>query len=184
MKYQIRDNIISKNYQDFIEETFTEDFPWYYYLQDLEGWEEEWNSSNFIHMIYSEERYWQSPLEKTKRYKDIVYPILLQALDKQVKALHRIRAVMNIRGQITDKGYPPHVDFLYPHLTMIYYVNDAAGPTIIYDGKDQKSPGKVVAEVEPKKGRILMMSGDTLHAGSSTTSYRRILLNFNFSLWN
>ena len=178
MVYEIRDNLISKGYQDFIEETFTENFPWYYQLQEQEDWEEDWVSSNFIHMIHSGEQDWQPPLEKTQRYKDIVYPILLQALDKPVKELYRIRAVMNIRGQITDKGYPPHVDILNPHLTVIYYVNDADGPTKIYD-RD-----KVVAEVEPKKGRVLLMSGDTLHAGSSTTSYRRILLNFNFSLWN
>jgi len=195
MEYEIRDDLISKSYQDFIEKAFTEDFPWYYQNQDLEEWEEEWKSSNFVHMIYLNPRspytmdidsptelIWQPPLQKTQRYKDMVYPILLQALDKPVKELYRIRAVMNIRGQIGDKGYPPHVDLLYPHLTMLYYVNDADGPTRLYDGKDQKSPGNVVAEVEPKKGRVLFMSGDTFHAGSGTTSYRRILLNFNFLL--
>jgi|TARA_B100000427_G_scaffold223780_1_gene187533 hypothetical protein len=178
MGYQIKDNIISKNYQDYIEETFTEDFPWYHQLQEQEDWEEDWRSSNFIHMIHVENEDWQPPLQKTQRYKDIVYPILLEALDSPLKQVHRIRAVMSINGQVSEKGFPPHIDLSHPHLTMLYYVNDADGPTKIYD-RD-----KVVAEVEPKKGRVLFMTGDTLHAGSRTTSTRRILLNFNFSLWN
>ena len=189
MKYQIRDNIISKNYQDFIEETFTEDFPWFYQIQEQEEWEEEWDSSNFIHMIYLNpkdgdhghmdspiEYNWIPPLQKTQRYKDIVYPILLQSLDAPIKELYRIRAVMNIRGQISDKGYPPHIDLSVPHFTMLYYVNDADGPTKLYDGD------KVIAEVEPKKGRVLFMDGNILHAGSSTTTNRRMIINFNFSL--
>ena len=193
MGYEIRDNLISKGYQDFLEETFTEDFPWFYQTQEQEEWEEEWDSSNFIHMIHLNSRggfnghidsftEFSPPLQKSQRYKDIVYPILLQALDKPVKELYRIRAVMNIRGQITDKGYPPHIDLHFPHLTMLYYVNDADGPTRLYDGKDEKSPGKVIAEVEPKKGRVLFMDGNVLHAGSSTTSSRRMIINFNFSL--
>ena len=156
-----------------------EDFPWYHQVQEQKDWDEDWVSSNFIHMIHVDQEVWQPPLQKTQRYKDIVYPILLQTLDSQIKELFRIRAVMNIRGQISDKGYPPHTDLSKPHFTMIYYVNDADGPTKIYD-RDKK----VVAEVEPKKGRSLFMSGDTLHAGSSTISLKRILLNFNFALWN
>tara|TARA_B100000287_G_C20335069_1_gene663369 strand:- start:117 stop:665 length:549 start_codon:yes stop_codon:yes gene_type:complete len=180
MVYEIRDNLISKGYQDFLEETFIEDFPWYYQDQSQNEWEEEWDSSNFIHMIHSEEQDWQPPLQKTQRYKDMVYPILLQALDRPIRELYRIRAVMNIRGQISDKGYPPHIDLHFPHLTMLYYVNDADGPTRLYDGKQHESPGKVVAEVEPKKGRVLFMDGNILHAGTSTTSSRRMIINFNF----
>ena len=119
---------------------------------------------------------WIPPLQKTQRYRDIVYPILLQSLDAPIKELFRIRAVMNIRGQISDKGYPPHTDLSVPHFTMLYYVNDADGPTKLYDGD------KVVAEVEPKKGRVLFMDGNVLHAGSSTTTNRRMIINFNFSL--
>ena len=186
MEYEIRDNLISKGYQDFLEETFTEDFPWFYQTQEQEEWEEEWASSNFIHMIYLNpkdgdhdspiEYNWIPPLQKTQRYKDIVYPILMQSLEKPIRELFRIRAVMSIRGQISDKGYPPHTDLSQPHFTMLYYVNDADGPTKLYDGD------KVVAEIEPKKGRILFMDGNILHAGSSTTSNRRMIINFNFSL--
>ena len=193
MEYEIRDNLISKGYQDFLEETFTEDFPWYYQIQSQDEWEEEWVSSNFIHMIYVNsndhghtdsptEIIWQPPLQKTQRYKDIVYPILLQALDRPIRELFRIRAVMNIRGQISDKGYPPHVDLHHPHFTMLYYVNDADGPTRLYDGKHEKSPGKIIAEIEPKKGRVLFMDGNVLHAGTNTTTNRRMIINFNFSL--
>ena len=182
MGYEIRDNLISKGYQDFLEETFTEDFPWFYQFQEEENWDEEWMSSNFIHMIHIDDSDWQPPLQKTQRYKDMVYPILLHALDKPVKELFRIRAVMNIRGQISDKGYPPHTDLSHPHLTMLYYVNDADGPTRLYDGNNEKSPGNVIAEVEPKKGRILLFDGNVLHAGTSTTSHRRMIVNFNFAL--
>ena len=178
MGYQIKDNIISKNYQDYIEETFTEDFPWYHQLQEQEDWEEDWRSSNFIHMIHVENEDWQPPLQKTQRYKDIVYPILLEALDSPLKQVHRIRAVMSINGQVSEKGFPPHIDLSHPHLTMLYYVNDSDGATKIFEEES-------VVEIEPKKGRVLFLSGDTLHCGSCPIeSDKRILINFNFLLWN
>ena len=47
MAYQVKDGVISQNYQDYIEEIFTNDFPWYYQSQ-LAGDDD--NTSSFIHM--------------------------------------------------------------------------------------------------------------------------------------
>ena len=173
MAYQVKDGVISQNYQDYIEEIFTNDFPWYYQSQ-LAGDDD--STSSFIHMIYHEDREWKPPLDNSLIYKSLLFPILLQSLDMPLQKLLRIRAVMNIKNQTGE--YIPHTDLDAPHFTMLYYVNDSDGSTKIFEEES-------VVEIEPKKGRVLFLSGDTLHCGSSPIeSDKRILINFNFLLWN
>ena len=173
MVYQVKDGVISQNYQDYIEEIFTNNFPWYYQSQ-LAGDDD--NTSSFIHMIYHEDKEWKPPLDDSLIYKSLLFPVLLQSLDMPLQKLLRIRAVMNIKNQTGE--YIPHTDLDAPHFTMLYYVNDSDGPTKIFEEES-------VVEIEPKKGRVLFMSGDTLHCGSSPIeSDKRILINFNFLLWN
>ena len=48
-----------------------------------------------------------------------------------------------------------HIDFPYKHTTMLYYVNDSDGPTKLYN----LDKTKVVKEVHPKRGRVLILMG-------------------------
>ena len=83
---------------------------------------------------------------------------------------------MNLRGQNKSK-HLPHVDLEYPHYTMVYYVNDSDLGTNIHDGD------KIIQNIEHKKGRAIIMSGDVHHSSSTPKKHERIIiLNFNFMI--
>lgn len=68
----------------------------------------------------------------------------------------------------------PHVDFPFPHLVLLYYVNDADGNTVFFDHDH-----RVVREVEPRKGRLLVFDGALLHGGGIPRRGPRCVVNFN-----
>lgn len=77
----------------------------------------------------------------------------------------------------------PHVDLPLEnkYTTAIYYVTDADGDTILFDQKNNHS-GKLTikARVQPKKGRIVLFDGNTLHAACPPITNRpRIVVNIN-----
>ena len=96
--------------------------------------------------------------------------------DRDIKKIFRIKAGMFVKNQ-TEKPHLAHVDRPYFHYTMLYYVNDSDGPTQLYDEKG----GKVVKEIEPKKGRAVILDGNIYHASSCPKNHvNRIVINYNF----
>ena len=71
------------------------------------------------------------------------------------------------------KHYNPHIDSPEHHYALIYYVNDADGATVLFDGD------KIIKEVEPKKGRILLFNGAIYHGGGIPKNTNRCVVNFN-----
>ena len=82
----------------------------------------------------------------------------------------------------------PHVDFQYPHITTIFYVNDSDGNTIIYnemyDQIDQEIDDTqltIKQEIEPKANRLIIFNGLHLHTGHTPSIHnQRVLINSNF----
>jgi hypothetical protein len=74
------------------------------------------------------------------------------------------------------KHYAPHVDYPGKHTVVIYYVNDADGPTVFFDKNNN-----IVQSVEPKKGRVVMFDGEMLHGGGIPKKGPRCIINFD--LW-
>ena len=75
----------------------------------------------------------------------------------------------------TDLEYhAPHIDLPYPHFSMIYYVNDADGETVFFDGNNN-----IVKRVMPKKGRVALFDGSILHSAGIPTKNSRCIINFN-----
>lgn len=77
----------------------------------------------------------------------------------------------------------PHVDLPTEseYTTGVYYVTDADGDTVLFNEKISHT-GKLTikARVQPKKGRIVLFDGNTLHAACPPLSNRpRILVNIN-----
>jgi hypothetical protein len=83
----------------------------------------------------------------------------------------------------------PHVDLndaLPNNYTLIYYVNDSDGDTIIFNEKYQGSPIKnftINQKVTPQKGKAVMFPTTQFHCGSYPISSKaRIVVNYNFKL--
>jgi hypothetical protein len=92
------------------------------------------------------------------------------------------RVKYNLQFQITngskDKHNTPHVDSKFPHMTMIYYVNDSDGDTFFFDKKLN-----VTKRVSPKAGRAVIFKGDIMHTGQHPiNSHARCVINMNFEV--
>tara|TARA_B100001996_G_scaffold22916_1_gene18078 strand:- start:218 stop:769 length:552 start_codon:yes stop_codon:yes gene_type:complete len=76
----------------------------------------------------------------------------------------------------------PHVDFRYPHITTIFYVNDSDGNTIIYNQQyGDDSELTIKQEIQPIANRLLIFDGLHIHTGHTPSKHnRRILINSNF----
>ncbi len=72
------------------------------------------------------------------------------------------------------KHYAAHIDFPFAHTVLLYYVNDADGATVFFN--QQK---KVVEEVTPKKGRLLVFDGTVYHGGGIPRKGPRCVVNYN-----
>ena len=175
MMYKIVNDAVSKSYQDLIEEVLTsEEFRWSYQPKITDNDNLNDTNSGFGVTLLRD--------NYKSEYAGLLYPVLLEAFDKYQKGVliqncFRIRAGMFVKNQ-TQGAHMPHVDWDFQHYTMLYYVCDSDGPTIIYDELNN-----IIDKIEPVKGRVLIMSGDTIHASSSPKEHKqRIVLNYNFKL--
>jgi hypothetical protein len=102
---------------------------------------------------------------------------------------------MKINKQVPMHGFTEtdcngiHTDTEIPHKTLVYYINDSDGDTIIMNEKFQPShnvPGcdintTIATRVTPMQGRIACFDGLRYHAPSNPiNSKSRYLLNINF----
>lgn len=113
----------------------------------------------------------------------------------------KITNILRIRLRYTHKGRghngfkyaAPHVDFNtgYPYSTLVYYVDDSDGDTIIFDkifNPLEESYNPVFAEplpellrITPKKGSAVYFNGHRYHAGNyPVNNSSRIVINFDF----
>ena len=161
-RVKIIDNVISPSYQNYIEQIFKSDFPWYF-TEEISTPGDDPNSG-FSHTIFNSEK--KSP------YFESVLPIVLQATD--VNEVLRIRAGMFVRNQ-NDADHKKHIDLPdQKHYVMLYYISDSDGPTNIYHEDD-------VEQVHPKKGRAVIFPGEYYHSSSCPREYKtRMVLNYNF----
>jgi len=90
-----------------------------------------------------------------------------------------------------EKSYGPfHVDFKYPHLVFLYYVNDSDGDTLITKKKfdfshqtfDELDESEIVHRVTPKKGRAVIFDGLLYHSGGIPRNNSRCVINFDLSI--
>ncbi len=174
-KFEILDDVIPLGYQDWIMDYMTSPmFPWFYMDNVTRAGTDPYGG--FSHLMYG-------PPNNTNSSIESIMPILFGVLgDKQPSELLRIRAGMFTKNQsgIDVKHHLPHVDRPKdnkPYKVAIYYVMDSDGTTGIYED------AKLVEEVEPRKGRVLLMDGDVFHASQCPKEHnQRIVINYNFRI--
>lgn len=146
----------------------------------------------FYHMAYDG--------EVASPYYDFFKTILYFFIEK---TNIKVKNILRIRLRYTHKGYDhssekyaaPHVDFNtnQPYRTLIYYVNDSDGDTIIFDKKfnpQEEIYNPIISEslkellrYTPKKGSALFFNGHRFHAGNfPILNSSRIVINFDFEV--
>jgi hypothetical protein len=78
----------------------------------------------------------------------------------------------------------PHVDYFYPHDTIIYYLNDSDGDTRIFEefftGFPEKDLFKTQQRIKPVANRLVLFNGLQYHtAANPIESTRRVIFNIN-----
>jgi|TARA_B110000977_G_scaffold75923_2_gene102469 hypothetical protein len=149
------------------------------------------DDSGFFHII-------QDDTEIRSAHYDFFRMILefyCEKTGKTIDQIFRIRAryTSPSPGHDSTKYAAPHID--YPnnsdYTTLIYYVNDADGDTILFDKMfnpqtDVYNPvlNEKITEVyrhTPKKGEALIFNGHRYHSGNFPIKHSsRIVLNFDF----
>ncbi len=112
----------------------------------------------------------------------------------QFQNIMRCKINLQTRTLSQNKGKfnKPHTDFDFVdgrrYLTAIYYVNDCDGDTFIFNEKvKEENSNKLSVKkiINPKKGRIVLFRGDSIHAGSNPIeSNSRFVINYNFIPFN
>jgi hypothetical protein len=187
------DNVIPKKYQDEIETVLTGQFPWYFYSEavykDTSNIPQSENSKTtpvFVHNFLNNE-------EVVSDYYNLIKPLLYYVEEKVSINFEKVyRAKSNLLMPKT--GYEnfnhsyPHVDQLFPHLSLLYYVNDSDGDTFFFDKKYDETAVtnevklKVFNQITPKKGRAILFDGLIYHSSSNPiNSDKRIVLNYNLA---
>jgi|TARA_B100002019_G_scaffold16250_1_gene12789 hypothetical protein len=95
----------------------------------------------------------------------------------------RIKINLLTKKESKHMYHTPHVDYDYPHKTLLYYVNDSDGPTYFFNEKYDGTRKKLTIKekVEPRQGRFIIFDGHRFHASSNPQYHDyRCVVNFNY----
>jgi hypothetical protein len=180
------DNFLpQKDFQVIHDLVQSNEFPWYYlsHASKTPGSTITKNaveSFALLHTLYSQEHNAHS--FHLKKFS----PLLGKVEDEFNLALIRVRCGMKThKKDFTDQNYNiPHVDFTFPHWSMVYYVNDSDGDTWVFDqmftGVPEPTEFTVKQRVSPKPNRLLLIDGLQYHTASNPiNSDCRVIININ-----
>lgn len=127
----------------------------------------------FVHLFYKDD----------KRCSDgynLVLPVLWffeKETNIKIKSIVRIKANLNTRYTMSDKDKLDAIHKDSPNekfLSIIYYVNDSDGDTLIYDEE-----GKVAHNITPQANSLVYFKSNTDHAGIfPVINKKRVIINF------
>ena len=164
-----------------------DDFPWYYtnttsrpegsYMPpgsiETQGW---------YHLFLSREQ-----MIKNVTY-ETLQPLIKEIENQENAEFIRIRASMKTHTiGFTDQNYNlPHVDYEFPHMSIIYYIDDETdGDTWLFNedftGFPEPDNSTVQGRVSPKPNRLLVLNGLQYHTASNPINYNlRTIININY----
>lgn len=177
---KILDDVISDKYSMFLFDRIAS-LPWTFVPNLSYGNGDSYNSAGFSHSFYLHENYNQKEkVTISKPEYNYIIPLFFDAFEKfnlnlSVENVFRCRARLTLnkeKSNVEDK----HIDYSFPHLVLLYYVNTTDGDTVLYQGNE------VIERVAPKRRRCVLFDGSIYHASSSSTLSPRIVLNTNILL--
>lgn len=187
----IQDNFLSsaefRKLQSFI---LSNEFPWFYTDHvSLPPNEYTFNDSltketdGFYHLLYAQDENYRSMFME---YFEDFFNALFDEYGYTSKSLLRARLGLKMpKVNHSKENYNlPHVDYHFPHDTVIFYLNNSDGNTRMFKEHNLHSPETdqytVRDEIEPKENRILLFDGLQYHTASNPiNTNRRVILNIN-----
>ena len=194
MEIKVIDDVIPLTIQNEIEKGVLDiRFPWHFipssdighlvhknYLKDKQDL---WKNKNiidppqFFHNLLSDQ------IEPTFFFK--WFTPILDAIKFDGMSILRMKMNFNypLIGMADLTHGIPHVDLPQEknYITAIYYVADADGDTLLFNERNgYEGPLTIQKRITPRKGKIVLFQGDTLHAACPPISNRpRIVVNIN-----
>jgi len=187
-------NAIPKLYQDQVESELASDRMSWSFNEEVARSASAFESSfsGFNHMAYL----LQDDGAEVSPMSSLLLPILFVFCDKAkipFSTLLRIRVGLFPRNGVEAPHHNPHVDFVQPHQTAVYYVNDSDGDTVVFnqtiddvsldDSAAHANAGKftIAGRVAPKKGTMMCFDGRHYHASMHPrAASKRIAITYNF----
>lgn len=176
---KVLDNVISDRYSLFLFDQIAQ-LPWTFVPNLSYGQTDDYSAAGFSYTFFLKEEYKynqdKKETTKTPEYNYII-PLLLEAFEKfntdiGINNVFRSRVRMTLNREVS-KPEDKHVDYPFPHLVLLYYINNTDGDTIIYEGE------RIVERITPRRRRCVLFDGTMLHASSSSTLSPRLVLNTN-----
>ena len=132
------------------------------------------------------------------KFIDIIIDNSLNMINKKLVKKYRIKINKTIPHSIdiNEEYRLLHIDKAEPHVTIIYYINDSDGDTLIFNDENNKHL-KNIKEfmnndnfldfknfqlskcISPKKGRVVIFDGNLWHYGKYPTKGERNIININ-----
>lgn len=136
--------------------------------------------SSFVHIF-------EQSNKETSLFLEQVSKSIKEHFSVDVKEILRARLRFSMPNPLYEDNWylPPHTDFMIPHHTLIYYINDNDAETLFFDQKhvpESKSnfDMKVIKKIKPKQGTAVLFNGLIFHAAKTSKLNPRMLLNINF----
>lgn len=171
---KIFDNVVneknSKKLEDFL---LNDNFPWFF-VKKSSGKSQE--VVGFNDTVQFEHHFIRDSQIASQAIHQVMYLMDWDNVVKETKVSPSIfRMKSNLLLKTQSSPNTPHIDLSAPHIVLLYYVNDSSGPTIFYDENL-----KVVNEVSPKRGRMVIFDGSIYHSSSPPQiNSHRCVINFN-----
>ena len=189
MQIKVFDDFLTKSYhKQILDMMSSDDFPWFYYdnidgvLTDSVEESNKLNDYGFSHTFW----------EKEAGQRNSTQSWFLKSALLQIMDVAGCNTIIRSRGDMTThigKNFihHPHIDYDFPHVASIYYVNDSDGDTVFYNQRSNNVNDinnlnlQEYKRVTPKANRLVIFGGDIVHTGSSPIyNKNRILINSNF----
>jgi len=179
MSFSILDNFLPPDLVEWLDRSICDKmFPWYWRPSTIYGelTDADLNKDyQFVHIIY-----FNGKQEST------IFPAVCEIIKgfelhtgMRVKGIDRIKANLLTPNTAADDELEDtiHIDLVdngKKYMTMVYYVNDSDGDTVLYD-----SEKKMVKAYAPQKGTAFCFPSTEWHKATPPKHHkRRVVLNF------
>lgn len=188
-EYLVIDNLVPKGFCEALHLDLYRRNHWAFSLGTLDEElqskyeEKDWFDSPMLtHTIFNPEEGPVSPLFGEVR---TIFSFLEDRVGYSFDMLGRVKANLTWPQPHKTLPNPPHIDMPNDEcISMVFYVNDSDGETILYDKKVHEGEDnlKPIASIEPQPGRAVIFKSNRFHSSSPPQNNPyRIIINSVFS---